>query len=375
AGQLTGFNGVDINGTSAFDLVHPDDAAMAAAGIAEAFATGSTSQPVKIRLRFADGLWHPTEIFVHNLIDNPSVGGLVVTVRDVTWREVHEAATRRSEARLRSMVENLSDVIVVLDSDLNVQYASPGIETLISAPAYTNLGESAFNDIHPDDLDRVQGEIEALLKAPDEVARFEMRLGGGEAGYRWVEVTGSNRLHDPNVDGIVCTLRDVSDRRAKGDELQQAYERERQAAIKLRELDRLKDEFLATVSHELRTPLTSIAGFTHMLIRGKVPPEQVQPILERVSRSAADMTSMIENLLDFSRLQAGRVEVKAEPLFLREAVHEVIDQLTHQLADHQVEVAIAECQITGDPSGFGHVLRNLLVNAAKYSDPGKLITV
>lgn len=375
AGALTGIAGEQVNGSSAFDIVHPDDRDAAAVAFTDALEGRRSSTPVELRIAFGDGVYHSTEVFIENLLDNPHVEGLVVTVHDITPHRKHQEELLRSEQRLRSLVENLSDVIVVLDENLTVQYASPGIENFISAPAYTNLGESAFNDIHPDDVGRVFDQVQQLMLEPDASQRLELRLGSDKDGWRWVEVTAVNRLDDASVSGLVCTLRDISDRRAAGDELQLAYERERQAAMKLRELDRLKDEFLATVSHELRTPLTSIAGFTQVLLRGQVPPEQTLPLLERVNRSANDMTSMIENLLDFSRLQAGRVAIKKKRLHLPTEVGEIIDGLAHPLRGHVVKVDVPDCHVTADSAGIAHILRNLLVNAAKYSEPGTSITV
>jgi signal transduction histidine kinase len=185
-----------------------------------------------------------------------------------------------------------------------------------------------------------------------------------------------NRLDDPSVRGIVCTLRNVTAERGALESLEAAYQREREAAERLRELDKLKDEFLSTVSHELRTPLTSITGFARVLQRGEADAGMAATMLGRIAANAEEMAHMVEQLLDFSRLQAGRVSVQMRPVEVATAVRRSVDWLAHQLADRSVTVDVdASLTALADEDALGHVLRNLLTNAAKYSHPGAAIRV
>jgi signal transduction histidine kinase len=238
---------------------------------------------------------------------------------------------------------------------------------------------SAFNDIHPDDLAQVRQVLAMVASAPlgfttSTDVRLEFKPGTGE--WHWLHATVVNRLGDPSVNGIVCTLRDVTAEREALVSLETAYQREREAAERLRELDKLKDEFLSTVSHELRTPLTSITGFARVLQRGDADDTMAARMLERITANAEDMAHMVEQLLDFSRLQAGRVAIQPRTVEVGVSIGRSVDWLAHQLADHRVTVDVdPSLVVTADADGLGHVLRNLLTNAAKYSAAGTSIHV
>lgn len=379
AGRLTGFAGSEVNGRSAFDLVHPEDRDLAAMKFIEAMGAPGSVTEAELRVSYADGTYHDVEVHLNNLLDDEHVKGLVVTIHDITERRRNELRLQQSEERHRSLIQNLTDVIVVLDDSFEVSYVSPAIERVIAAPAESNLGMSAFNDIHPDDIASVLQVLEEVreggLGATKQIElRLDRRSGTGD--WRWLESTTVNRLEDPAVGGIVCTLRDITEQKAAAANLQAAFEREREAAERLRELDRLKDEFLSTVSHELRTPLTSIVGFSRLLAGGEVDGDMEGQLLRRIAANASEMEVMVEQLLDFSSLEAGKTLVRLEPVDVGGAARAAVDRLAHHLAKHETKLEAGEGLVAiADTEGIGHVLRNLLTNAAKYSEPGTTITV
>ena len=379
AGLLTGLSGGNVNGTDAFALIHPDDRDRAARAFLDVLAAPGPHPLVELRIGFADGTWRDIEATPDNLLDVPGVEGIVVTMHDVTDRKRAEAEAARSQSYLQSLIENLTDVIVVLDADFQVLWSSPALARIIDAPVETNLGQSAFNDMHPDDVEPALRTLTGVAAGElGDQARIDLRLEErpGSGRWRWIEATVVNRLADPHVGGIVCTLRDVSEARLAADELQAAYDRERQAAERLRELDVLKDQFLASVSHEMRTPLAIIIGFADLLGRDDVRPEVQLEALERIRASADDMRAMVEDLLDHSDLEAGRLTVRPRPLPLRRAVEATVGAVGPLLAEHPVAIEIADDVVAvADADGFDRILRNLLANAAKYSDPGRPIVV
>ena len=372
AGRLTGLSGAEVNGRFAFDLIHPDDLERVAVAYDTALRTPGPSERVEFRIRFADGTWHDVEATVNNLIGTPRIDGLVVSLRDITDRKA-------AEAKREKLIANLSDVIVVLNEQFEVTFASDSISNVIDAPPDTNIGMSAFNDIHPDDLSAAIEALGAVASGPPgETVRVEVRLESrpGTGAWRWMEATAVNLLEDDAVRGIVITLHDVTDQKQAAMHLQQSYERERQNAERLVELDRLKDDFLATVSHELRTPLAAIVGFADLIRRANLDEQMRQDLVGRISASAADMRSMIDNVLDFSALEAGSVKLDLRPVNLREVVDGVLVGVAHQVASHLVDDRIPnDAVLVADEHGLGHVIRNLVTNAAKYSDPGSTITL
>jgi PAS domain S-box-containing protein len=379
AGRLSGFSGGSVNGSDAFELIHPDDRERAVAAFLEVLATPGVHPTIALRVRFADGTYHDVEAVPSNQVDVPGVEGIVVTMQDVTARKRAEAEAAKSQAYLQSLIENLRDVIVVLDDSFQVIWTSPALARIIEAPVETNLGQSAFNDIHPDDLGGVLDALTGLAAGPlGEQVRVELRLEArpGSGRWRWIEATAVNRLADPHVGGIVCTLRDVTEEKAAAAELQAAFERERRAAERLRELDVLKDQFLASVSHEMRTPLAIIIGFADLLAKPDAGAAVHAEALERIRGSATEMRAMVENLLDYSELEAGKLVVRLRSVPLRRSIEATIGTVRALLTEHPVTIDVPEeLAVLADPDGLDRVLRNLLANAAKYSSPGRPIVV
>ena len=156
------------------------------------------------------------------------------------------------------------------------------------------------------------------------------------------------------------------------------YAKERDAAERARELDRLKSEFVATVSHELRTPLTAIVGFGLTLRRRwpDFPPDLRNEFLDRLADNARSLEHLITHLLDFGRLERGEFEIQVRPHDLAESVRAIVDNMVHELSEHPVTVHVPEgIQILTDRYAFDRILGNLLSNAVKFSPRGSAIEI
>ncbi|MBV9041352.1 MAG: GAF domain-containing protein [Acidimicrobiia bacterium] len=156
------------------------------------------------------------------------------------------------------------------------------------------------------------------------------------------------------------------------------YEHERLAVSRLAELDDMKREFIANVSHELRTPLTVIQGMGKTLASRwtEMPEETRSELLMRVNRNADALAATINTLLDFSQLEAGRLELRAEPFDLGELVRRSVDRLASLFGQRRVVVATDEgLYVTADPRLIERVLDNLLSNAAKHTLDDARVTV
>src|SRR4029077_17902663 len=169
---------------------------------------------------------------------------------------------------------------------------------------------------------------------------------------------------------VSAAIRDVTERRKTEEALQRGLTIERETE-RLRELDRLKDEFLSTVSHELRTPLSVILGLAEVLRQsGSRDREDRAELLERILANASDMHAMVEQLLDYSRLEAGKVRLEIRSLPLRAAILRCVDLAAGVLGPRRSSIDVADgTRVQADAHGFERILMNLLTNAAKDS-PG-----
>jgi diguanylate cyclase (GGDEF)-like protein/PAS domain S-box-containing protein len=168
----------------------------------------------------SDGTPRTCEVSAQNRLDNPLVGGIVLTVRDVS-------ALVGLEARLTAIAESVNDVLAICDETGVLTWASGAIEDAIGMRAEDVVGRSAFSLIHPDDHHAVALRLADVVSGSDEQIPLELRLGNTDGTYRWFDCSGNNRLDDPNVRGIVVSLRDITERRAVVEALERSEERNR----------------------------------------------------------------------------------------------------------------------------------------------------
>jgi PAS domain S-box-containing protein len=148
-----------------------------------------------------------------------------------------------------------------------------------------------------------------------------------------------------------------------------------------REVDRMKTEFVSMVSHELRTPLTSIKGFTEMVLDGDAGEidEEVREFLEIVYANAERLVALVNDLLDISRIESGRINLKSEPVDLQAIVQAVENTMQHKLQEKGqtliVEIDPDAAQVIGDRDKLVQVLTNYVSNAYKYSPEGAVIRI
>ena len=209
--RMLGYEEGSGEGSDPLSLVHPDDQEAVAEVLVEAFATPGMHGPISLRVLAADGTWRHLEAFGNNQLDDPLVGGVVITARDVTERIEAEEALRRSDARFAALVENLSDVITIYGPDGALVYSSPAAERLFGFVEGDESWTNPMARVHPDDVERVVDEFEQQLdRGSSDPVRFRLRVA--DDSWRDVEAVLKDMSDDPAVGGIVVTTRDVTER-------------------------------------------------------------------------------------------------------------------------------------------------------------------
>jgi GAF domain-containing protein/DNA-binding response OmpR family regulator len=174
----------------------------------------------------------------------------------------------------------------------------------------------------------------------------------------------------------VTTLQTMADQLATAIENARLFEEIQRTAERLRELDRLKSQFLANMSHELRTPLNSIIGFSRVILKGIDGPltEVQRTDLQAIYDSGQHLLSLINNVLDLSKIEAGRMEIIFEDMDLREIIEGVMSTAVALVKGKPVElqqsIAPDLPTVRGDPRRIRQVLVNLVGNAAKFTEEG-----
>lgn len=238
---------------------------------------------------------------------------------------------------------------------------------------------------------RAAVDAEIPLLAPDAADEPALSAAARDHGLR-TAMAAPFRAHG-EIAGVVVAATSAARRSSRTDfeifelvaasagralELARRYALETERVVELGQLDRLRSEFLSTVSHELRTPLTVILGLSETLDRmwdGMDEPQRRQ-LLDRVRSNADGLDRVITRLLDFSRLEQGRLETRFETFDLVDLVRQVAQRLGHLLASHEVVLDTpASCEVHGDAQLIERVIENLLSNAQRHTPAGTVVEV
>lgn len=290
----------------------------------------------------------------------------------------HVAGT---EARFRSLAQNSSDVITIVDRDATVVYQSSAVTRVFGFQPTAMTGRPLAEWLHPDDAADLLGTIDRVMHSGQASLLVECRLRHQDGSWRDVETALTNLVDDPSVNGIVLNSRDISDRKRAERELRETLEREHQMRERLQELDRIKTDFLSSVSHELRTPLTSILGYVEILgdgCGGTLALEQSR-VLSIVERNAQRLLILIEELLIMSKVESGSFTLSVGPVAIGEllegAYQAVMPDLNARALDVVIDVAPDADVIEGDGGQLDRVMINLLTNAIKFTPDGGRVSV
>ena len=363
--------------------LHPDDRERVLAAFA---AAKDAHQPIQIeyRLLAKDGhvVWVQDDAAMAH--DDK---GLPLYVQgylaDVTRRKEGELKLREAQERYRALAEELPLVTYVgsPSQDEASRYVSPQIEQLVgyTPEEWLSSGGMFASRLHADDRAAVL-EQTRQSKIDGTALEIEYRLLTRDGREIFVRDTALPVRDDAgrirHWQGFVV---DITARRAVEAQRDSLLETERAQNERLRELDRLKDEFVALISHELRTPLTSILGYLELALDDAAElPDEHRKFLEIVERNAGRLLELVGDLLFIAQLEAGKLALEWSEVDLERVVAQCVE--TNQPAATQAGIALSAAgrvgsRVPGDPARLAQVVDNLVSNALKFTPAGGRVTV
>jgi PAS domain S-box-containing protein len=335
-----------------------------------------TEREIFDTLHFKDG--RVIERYSRPLRADGGTDGRVWSFRDVTDRKQQDEAVRAAETKYRTLIEQIPAITYIdaVEGPVTTLYISPQTEAILgySPGDWFDDPHLLSKRIHPEDHDRWRAEVDKCEQTGDPF-RLEYRILARDGRLVWVH-DEAVQLRDEAGRPLFWqgVMFDITERKQAEEQLEQAWQREMEAARRLRALDEMKNTFLEAVSHELRTPLTTILGAALTLEREGVElaGDEGKDLVRRMAANARKLNRLLSDLLDMDRLARGIVEPKRQLTDVAALVRRVVEDVEQ---GGRVELDLEPVEVWLDLAKVERIVENLVANAVRHTPQGSEVRV
>ncbi|MBK6998472.1 MAG: PAS domain S-box protein [Rhodoferax sp.] len=388
--QQSGYSYEELIGMHIPDLDAAESTIATAEHMRHVIETGSDQ--FESRHRRKDGsIWDVEVCTTYSAVAN---GQFFVFLRDITERKQADAALRDSEERYRSLVENTQDLFTRVDAQGRFVFVNGTARIILGLDPQECIGLSAFDFVHPDDRDATQKAFGEWLETRTSSLRFENRQisrSGAIHLMQWDIV--ANLKASGEITGFTSVARDITHMRQAEMEIRNLNanleERVRERTADLETSNQLliqamlqaeaasiaKSAFLTNMSHEIRTPMNGIIGMANILRRQGVTAQQARH-LDTIDASAQLLLSVINDVLDISKIEAGKLTLEQAPVVVGSLLVNISSILSERVKAKGIHLLIETGHLppnlVGDPTRLQQALLNYATNAVKFTETGSV---
>ncbi|MBI4130247.1 PAS domain-containing sensor histidine kinase [Candidatus Roizmanbacteria bacterium] len=292
------------------------------------------------------------------------------------WYGYYHRILARSEQYYRSLVNHSIHPIVLKDRSGKILYASKSLHRLLHTKPEDILGKDIDQFIHPEDQQQHTQFYQQAFQTLERPMKIEMRMKRKDGSWVWMQNDVMNQLHHPHIQAVISSFQDISKQKQLDTQQAEILEREKKARAIAEKAVRDRDEFLSIASHELKTPLSTIVLQLQATLRriltqslASFSGEKLVKSLTIAEEQSHRLTTLIRDLLNFSLITTGRIDLTYEPGDLSEIIRALVQRFEEQATSVG---AYLRFQTTGSIVGQWDTIRleqcisNLLTNALKY---------
>jgi PAS domain S-box-containing protein len=285
---------------------------------------------------------------------------IIGTIEDITDRKKVWEELVKSEEKYRILAETSADGVFTTDQLGRLTYVNPSFEKLCQRRKSQILATPFRNYLLEDSVYFFQQIFIDVRKKNDKIENVELELVAGNGSILPIEANIAPLTKQTEFGGVICTVRDITQRREIEDELKKN--------------ERLKTEFMNIAAHELRSPVTPIKGYLDLIIHDNESNEKIKNWAKISLRNAERLLKLVNDILDVARLDSDTMRFDMEKIdlveFLNEIVEDVKPAIVNKKLDFRVNVPSPLPHIIGDKNRLSQVLKNLIGNSLKFTDCG-----
>ncbi|HEX8986685.1 MAG TPA: PAS domain S-box protein [Rhodocyclaceae bacterium] len=370
--EFTGYSEAELLSGTALDLVIDVDRERIRLAYQELAAGRQPSFRTETRFVRPDGSLRWADVQLTAIRDaDGSIASLLATILDITDRRNMEDELERQFALLQALLNTIPNPIFYKGPDTRFLGCNRAYEEAFGISRHQFIGRRVLDLDYLPEADRLayQAEDEGVIASAGCVAReVRMRLADGDEHDTLYSVTGF-RNPDGTPGGLVGLIVDITPLKRAEREAHQARAAAESAAA-------AKADFLSNMSHEIRTPMNAIVGMTHLALQTALSPQQ-RNYVEKIDAATRSLLAIVNDILDFSKIEAGMMTVEAADFSLSRTLRRLADLTSQKATDKKLELAFEVAPevpdgLNGDALRLGQVLLNLVGNALKFTERGRV---
>jgi len=338
----------------------------------------NTLKSIVLEVQTDGGYWYNLHIRPYRTIDN-RIDGAVVVLIDIDALKQGAANLESARNYAEAIVATVQVPLLVLNSDLRVKKANLAFYRTFEVSSRDTINSSIFDLGNGEwNFSSLRVLVADVLAKDTEIQGFEVNHRFEQIGQKTMLLNACKIMHEDSIQ-LLLSIEDITERKLLESERDRALTQEQAARYAAEVANLAKDEFLSIVSHELRNPLTAILGWVQLLRRPTFDQAKTDRALETIERSARAQNKLIEDLLETSRITAGKFQLNVSEIALAPVISSAIEiaRTSANAKNIQIEAVFTPetLSVSGDLDRLQQVVLNLLTNAIKFTPSGGQVTV